>query len=477
MRMVNLSVEELIPADHKARAIWKVVGSLDLSGFSESVKSMVGEAGRPAWDPHLLVSVWVYAYSESIGSAREIERLAEYEPGLQWLCGLESINHHTLSDFRVSHPEVLGELFAQVLALLEKEQLLSLERVMHDGTKIRAQAGSDSFRREKTVEEHLERARKVVAEMGDPREDRNRRQAAQERAAREMAERLERVSEELKKIQAGKEAGQRDTARVSMSEPEARWMKHGDNAIAPSYNVQISTDAKEKVIVGVHLSQSSSDAESLPAAVEEVEKNLHRKPGQIVVDGGFVNRSSIEEMAENNIEMIGRMTDPVERTAASMKAMGIDPAFGPNFFIWDEPSNALQCPAGRQLKYVGQSRKSGNLYRQYRAENEDCAACEFRTKCCPKSSKGRMVSRLESENEKVAAMRQRMETAEAKAIYRQRGEVAEFPNAWIKDKIGLRKFNVRGMAKAATETVWACLTYNLQIWIRLCWRKQLVEAV
>src|SRR5450432_569210 len=238
--MANIYVEELIPAGHKARAIWELAGRLNLDRFAESLKTRAGGAGRPAWDPRLLVSVWVYAYSEGIGSAREIERLLEYEPGFQWLCGLGSINHHTLSDFRVKQKKALDELFAQMLALLEKEELLSLERVMHDGTKVRAQAGSDSFRRGKTVNEHLERARKVVEAMGDPREDRDRREAAKERAARERCERLERVAEELEKIRAAKEPAEREAARVSITEPDARMMKHGDNAIAPSYNLQIS---------------------------------------------------------------------------------------------------------------------------------------------------------------------------------------------------------------------------------------------
>jgi len=470
--MANIYVEELIPADHKARAIGELAGRLNLDRFAESLKTQAGGAGRPAWDPRLLVSIWVYAYSEGIGSAREIERWLEYEPGFQWLCGLGSINHHTLSDFRVKQKKALDELFAQMLALLEKEELLSLERVMHDGTKVRAQAGSDSFRRGKTVHEHLERARKVVEAMGDPREDRDRREAAQERAARERAERLERVAEELEKIRAAKEPAEREAARVSMSEPDARMMKHGDNAIAASYNLQISTDAKEKAIVGIHPSQSSSDAQSLPAAVKEIEKNLGAKPVQMVVDGGYTNRGSMEAMAAQQIDLIGSMTDPAERSAATLKGMGIDPGFGPQFFIWDEATNTLRCPAKKQLDYKGQSRKSGNLYRQYQALAGDCAACAFRSQCCPKSSNGRIVSRLETENEVVTAMRRKMDTRGAKAIYRQRGEVAEFPNAWLKDKIGLRKFHVRGLAKATTEAVWACLTYNVQLWIRRAWNRR-----
>jgi transposase len=100
--MAQIWVEELIPADHKARAIWQLAGTLNLAAFAESLKTEAGRAGRPAWDPRLLVSVWVYAYSEGIGSAREVERLLQYEPGFQWLCGLDSISHHTLSSFRMN---------------------------------------------------------------------------------------------------------------------------------------------------------------------------------------------------------------------------------------------------------------------------------------------------------------------------------------------------------------------------------------
>ena len=107
------------------------------------------------------------------------------------LCGLEEINHHTLSDFRVGHDASLSELFVQVLGVLSAEGLVSLERVMHDGTRIKAHAGADSFRREERLKEHLEAARKQVEAMGDPREEEStRKRAAQERALRERQQRL-----------------------------------------------------------------------------------------------------------------------------------------------------------------------------------------------------------------------------------------------------------------------------------------------
>ena len=59
---------------------------------------------------------------------------------------------------------------------------------------------------------------------------------------------------------------------------------------------------------------------------------------------------------------------------------------------------------------------------------------------------------------------------DAKSIYRMRSRVAEFPHLWIKAKFGLRQFNVRGLAKVRSESTWAALTYDIQQWIRLCWR-------
>lgn len=79
------------------------------------------------------------------------------------------------------------------------------------------------------------------------------------------------------------------------------------------------------------------------------------------------------------------------------------------------------------------------------------------------------------EQVEVAAFRKKMEQPEQREIYRQRGPVAEFPNAWIKEKLGLRKFRVRGLLKAGAELLWACLTYNIMQWIRLS-RPQPVTA-
>src|ERR1700676_4071311 len=201
-----VDVEHLIGEDHPARAIWALVGRLNLSTFYQAIESSPEEGGRPAFDPQLLISLWIYAYSQGIGSAREVARRCEYDPAFQWLTGLQEVNYHTLADFRVDRQKELDELFTQVLAALSKEGLITLEQVMQDGTKIKALASTRSYQREGTIREHLERARQRVAEMGDPRNEETRPKAkqAQARARREQQERLESALEELQKLQARK---------------------------------------------------------------------------------------------------------------------------------------------------------------------------------------------------------------------------------------------------------------------------------
>lgn len=472
MMMRPVDVEQLIEEDHPARAIWEFVGNLDLSAYQQAIEAVEGVAGRPVWDPRLLISLWIYAYSRGIGSAREISRRLQYDPAFQWLAGLEVINHHTLSDFRVAYDKELTELFTNTLGVMSAQGLVSLERVMHDGSKVRASAGADSFRREETLQAHLELARQQVQAMDDPRADESARQrAARQRAVRERKARLEQALEELSKIRQSKsDAQEKESARVSLSDPSSRIMKEGHGGYGPNYNVQISTDAKNKIIVGVGVSQSASDSGELMPAVQRVQENLAQTPQQLVTDGGFTTRQNILDCAAKGIDLIGSFPEHSEQAEGQLKRRGVAPEFYVHAFHYDAQQDCYRCPAGEFLHHNGQENRPGVIQHQYRAEASICAQCRFKELCCPQNaSKGRSIIRA-VEAAPVQEFKQKMQTQEAKAIYRQRGAVAEFPNAWIKQKLGLRQFHVRGLLKAKLESLWVCLTYNIQQWIRLVWK-------
>ena len=475
----TVKIDNLIEEDHPARAIWEFTGRLDLTSFYVNIEAVEGVAGRRATDPRLLISLWIYALSQGVGSARKIAELCEYHPAFQWLAGTEEINHHTISDFRVDHKKALEKLFVQVLGILSAEGLVTLERVMHDGTKIKAYAGLDSFRREEKIRAHLAMAEdqlEILREEGPETSREKNSVKTRERFIRDRKERMEQALQELQKIRSSSPEGKaKDKVRASTTDPEARIMKQPDGGFAPSYNVQVSADADNGVIVGMDVTQAVNDCNQLVPAMEEIKKNTGSLPDQVVADGGFTNRQSILDMDEKGIDFIGSITDTSSQSRARLQSRGIDPAFYPEKFKYDSASNAYTCPAGKVLTYKGKVNMVGVVEHRYAAKTDDCAKCPNKTKCCPALlTKGRGIARRENAPE-VEAFLSRIQTQEAKEAYRKRGSIAEFPYAWIKEKIRLRQFRLQGLLKVKMECLWACLTYNIQQWIRLRWRDQEVQ--
>src|ERR1700761_240141 len=119
LRWDMIDLDGLLPGDHRARVVWRFVEGLDLSPLYAGIGSREGAAGRPASDPAVLLALWLYATVEGVGSARELERLAERDIAYRWLAGGVPVNYHGLADFRVAQVETLDRLLTQsVTALL-----------------------------------------------------------------------------------------------------------------------------------------------------------------------------------------------------------------------------------------------------------------------------------------------------------------------------------------------------------------------
>ncbi len=214
---------------------------------------------------------------------------------------------------------------------------------------------------------------------------------------------------------------------------------------------------------------AASDAGQLTPTLDDVEGRFERTPKQVLADGGYANQANIEALAAAEIEYATPAPAPDKGSKAALKAAGIGPRYAPKFFIYDEATDTFLCPAQRTLTYQRSSLKRKRKYRQYQAKASDCRECAQRHKCCPKSGH-RTLSRSE-ENAVMAKHRRWMESERGRAAYRKRSETAEFPNAWLKERLGVRKFRVRGLRKARSELLWGVLAYNIAAWIRLVWRR------
>jgi transposase len=396
--MISESLDQRVEADHPVRAVWDFVEQLDLAPLLNDIKAVRGHAGRNANDPRILLALWLYASIEGVGSARELDRLCRDHRAFAWLCGGVSLNYHTLADFRVEHTAFLDTLFAQSIASLAKEGLVDVNRVAQDGMRIRASAGSDSFRREATLQEHLQQAEEHLAKLkaeGDvnPNQLDARRKAAQTRAAQEKTERLKNAiaaAREMAEAREKRKAGEGESARASSTDPEARRMKMPDGGTRPAYNAQFGTDVDSGLIVGVETTNAGNDSHELEPMLDDIRRNIGRDPKVMLVDGGYASKDNVE-LADAR----GTVVYSTLREEQKQLDQGLDP-------------------------YAPKRRDS----------------------------------------EAMKSFRARMGEAESKALYKLRGQSAEWTNACARQH-GLYMLRIRGLAKVQAVLLFFALAHNL----------------
>jgi hypothetical protein len=211
------------------------------------------------------------------------------------------MNYHTLSDFRTAQVDLLDRLLTAGVASLVAEGLVTLDRVAQDGMKVRAQAGASSFRRQPTLEDALAQAEEQLqtlkAELdADPAASKTRREAARRRAAEERARRIRAALDQVPQIAAGKKAKDRDKARASTTDADARVMKMADGGFRPAYNVQFASATESGVITGVTLLTTPADQGQLPPMLEQHQQRYGEKPREALVDGGFVKKADLDQL-------------------------------------------------------------------------------------------------------------------------------------------------------------------------------------
>jgi transposase len=311
-----VDIESLIGEDHPARVIWAYVEGLDLSELEDRIKARGDRPGHPATSPRLLLALWLYATSQAVGSARALERLCNSHDVYRWFCGGVSVNYHTLADFRVACGDLLDRLLSDHLAALAKAGLVDLDALAQDGVRIRASAGTGSFRREATLDRQLAAAQAVVAELkreveAHPDASQQRIRAARQRAARERNERVQAAQTALAEIKRRREAldekggnGKKPKQpRASTTDADARVMKMADAGFRPAYNVQVTSAAGGLIVAAVEVTNTGSDRGLMRPMLERVRARIDRFPGRHLVDGGFCSADDIEWAHSQGVEV------------------------------------------------------------------------------------------------------------------------------------------------------------------------------
>jgi transposase len=403
LEMQPVDLDALLPAGHRARGVWRLIERLDLSRFYAPIKARGSTAGRASTDPKVLLALWLYATADGVVHARELERLCHQHTVYRWLRGGVPVNYHTLSDFRTAHREALNELLTQVLGVMLHEGLIGLRRVAQDGTRVRASAGSRSFRRRTKLEECLATARAQVAaleeEAKSPAAVSARQHAARQRAAHEREQRIDRALAALEAVEqdrAASKPGAHDPAtppRGSTTDPDARKMRMGDGGYRPAYNAQLATDTASGVIVGVAVSQSRTDFGEAMPMLAQVQERTGRQPQEWLVDSGFTSREAVDALSAAPVTVYG----------------------------------ALPQRQGKPDPYAPQAHDSPAM----------------------------------------AELKTRMRSEAGQAIYRERAAIAERVNGDLKTWRTLTQFVVRGKNKVLCIVLWNVVAFDLLRWLSL----------
>jgi transposase len=399
VRLEPVSLDERLASDHRARLVWDAACRLDLSAFYQPIEAREGTAGRTAIDRKLLVALWLYACIDGVGSGRELARLCQSDDAYRWLCGGVEVCYHTLNSFRVGHEKALDNLMTQVVGRLTHVGLVTVVRIAQDGTRVRASAGSGSYRREPTLRKSLQEAQRRVETLKKQRDAHEgtgveaRRQAHELRAAEDRLKRLDAALAALPAVAELKNSGRTDrpsrsaAPRISTTDPDARKLRMGDGGWRPAYNVQLAVDTPSRAIVGVLVSQSGTDSGLTQPMREQVEMRSGLKVIEQLTDGGYTLMKDVQDS-------------------------------------WEAGVNVYRPPP---------------TPRDERSPYQPTA----------------------SDTPEQAMWRELMGTFEAQEIYRERASTIETVNADLKEHRGLRQFPVRTLGKVTSISLWMALAYNI----------------
>jgi transposase len=405
-----VDLESLVVEDHPVRAVWSFVEGLDLQWFYDRIKARGETPGRAATDPRILLTLWLYATADGIGSARALARLCEHHTIYRWICGGVGVNHTMLSEFRVDSGEFLDGLLTRSLAALMKEGLITLDEVITDGTKIRAAASRSSMRRRQTLTELEAKARARVSELkqeleadsaaGERRLSKRRLSAAEDRARRVAAALAKRPAtapkDDAKDQTEGDEpppAGGKKPKeeRISTTDPDAPLMRMADGAVRPAYNVQVASACG--FVVAIDPVQRRNDRGLAPTMVAQVEQRCGKLPDRLLADTGAMTAADIGTLAQ----------------------------IYPSMQVFSPPP-----------------------------------ACKDTSK---PASKARYERNRAAEPQRLKEWRARMDSDEGQAVYKRRSNT-EHVHARLKNR-GFGRMVLRGLAKVRTACLLHAVTHNL----------------
>jgi transposase len=246
------------------RFIDAFVGGLDLQALGFG-RATARETGRPPYHPGDLLKLYIYGYLNHLRSSRKLEKEANRNVEVMWLLRNLAPDFRTIADFRRDNGAAIVRANREFTVACREMGLFGGELVAIDDSRFKAVNGPRRSFTQRKLKKLMEEADKKMEEYlreldtADEVEMDNERPTAEER--REKIEKLKARKQTYEEVE--KQLEESGESQVSMTDPGARLMWRGIGSGAEvAYNVQISVDAKNKLIVDHEVTNACTDMRS-----------------------------------------------------------------------------------------------------------------------------------------------------------------------------------------------------------------------
>ena len=449
------SLEDTIAADNPVRFIDAFVGSIDLEKLGFSPRELKTE-GRPSFDTHVFLKIYLYGYSNGIRSSRRLEKECLRNLEMQWLLEAIRPNYHSIADFRKDNPKALKQLFKVFVSFLKNADLISGETIAIDGTKSRAHNSKKSNFNQKKIDKHLEYIEAKTQEyltaldQNDTQENSTRLTNIHQKIARLKQNK---INYELleEKLQASGEP------QISTTDADARALLVQGQVVEVSYNLQAAVDDKHNLVVATH-TINRNDKNALSAIAIEAKENLELETFTALVDKGYHNGRELDTCKNHNITTI--VAHPEQ---GKSNQNGTQPEYFVSKFTYNKEQNTYTCPQGQTLtttgswhKKTGRTEESGYQFQKYRTRA--CKTCPVKDQCTSRKG-GREIDRSQYAD---AVEENHQRYRDNPQLYRKRQEINEHIFGTIKRKWGYNYTNLIGLEKVNGEHSLIMLVYNIK---------------
>lgn len=475
------SLDERIGTDHGIRVLDEILQDVDWSQWEAMYACK--QAGRPPIHPRLMTGAILYGLCKGLHSTRALEEATRMRLDFQWFLDGLLIDHTTFCVFRQRFGTRIQELFKQLNRQSAALKQVTLEELIIDGTRMRANSDRHGARTADSLEARLVIVEQKIAEgLHQLVEEED--AISEELSSKALQARLHSLEEQRRKLQSALEVArerdevkrQRDGAnstpvRVPVTDPESSIMPNKEGGYAPNYTPVVAV-SPEGVILGAVIADGNAEAATVVGLVDQV-SDLHEEPGaikRVLADSGFASGENLAHMEEEGIEFYTPVTvsgscagqAASKTTSESLPTQG--GKLGREAFVYDAESNSYQCPSGRpmpRLRTITRKSRSGVDVRVQEYRCLDCSDCPLAQRCLKGKATRRMISRdvYEPYRERVSA---RMATDPGRQIYSRRAPVVEGVIGRIKASMGVRQFRRRGKINVGIEWGWICTAFNLK---------------